>query len=134
MELGLNLFWLLLVIASLVWRLKSRWPRHRSRRSKHGLFAMGCALTILFPIVSLTDNLHGENAALQDSSSRTLKKWSGNGTSSNLTRFSTFPVCPPAPFCFSCGRRCLGQTASAVLNLLRPAGTWLSDGRAPPHA
>src|SRR5438046_1875090 len=108
MELGLNLFWLLLFIASLVWRLKSRWPGHRSKRSRSSLVAMGCALTVLFPVISLTDNLHGEQAALEDSSSRTLKKWSGSHPSSNLTRSAASPACLAVPMCSS-SVRCLGQ-------------------------
>ena len=135
MELGLNVFWLLLVVASLVWRPKTRLPgrgaNRRTKGSMHGLFAMGCALAVLFPVISLTDNLHGEQAALEDSSSRTLKKWSGTRTSSNLITSAASPACLAVPMYFS-AVRCLGQAVSAVLNLLRPAGICSFDGRAPP--
>jgi hypothetical protein len=134
MELGLNLFWLLLIMASLVWRLKSRWPRHQSKTSRHSLVAMGCALTILFPVISLTDNLHGEQAVLEDSSSRVLKKCSAIGISSNQTKLLTSPACLAAPLCFSSCRPCVGRATSAVLTLLRPVVACVSDGRGPPRA
>jgi hypothetical protein len=134
MELGLNLFWLLLFMASLVWRQKSRWSRHQSKRSRHSLVAMGCALAVLFPVISLTDNLHGEQAVLEDSSSRVLKKCSAIGISSHQTKLSTSPACLAVPLCFSYCRPCVGRVASAALTLLRPAVACVCDGRGPPTA
>jgi len=134
MELGLNLFWLLLIMASLVWRQKSRRTRHQSKASRRSFVAIGCALVVLFPVISLTDNLHGEQAVLEDSSSRVLKKCSAIGISSHQTKLSTSPACLAVPLCFSCCRPCVGRATSAVLILHRPAVACVSDGRGPPAA
>lgn len=89
MELALNLFWLLLSLASLaVWRLHwsrartGRWRRHGSLR---GLTALVCALVFLFPVISLTDDLHFEQLAIEDSSAthKHLIAMKGQHTSGN---------------------------------------------------
>jgi hypothetical protein len=112
MELGLNLFWLVLAVTSLVFWLRQRSHRTafgRSKRSLRGLITLGCALAVLFPIISLTDDLHGEQVAVEDSSSRTLKKWTGSETSSDLTRLSNIPARIAFPFSVSSCTRCTGQ-------------------------
>ncbi len=79
MELVLNLSWLLLAVACYhFW-----WPRQRRAgagkpRCFRGLLALGCALVVLFPIISVTDDLHEEQAVMEDSSARLTKRWAGN--------------------------------------------------------
>jgi len=48
MELSLNVLWLTIAAAALI---------TAPRRSKRDLFALGCALALLFPIVSVSDDL-----------------------------------------------------------------------------
>ncbi len=93
MELSLNLFWLLLAIMSLaLWRqqtplLRGRRQRHRSL---HGLMTLGCALALLFPVISITDDLHAEQAIIEDSNpcKRALISSGASCVSSELVKFS----------------------------------------------
>ena len=58
MELFLNLLWLLIAAAALV---------GAPRRSGHILLALVCALALLFPIVSVSDDLIPGRDALEES-------------------------------------------------------------------
>jgi hypothetical protein len=70
MELALNLIWLLLALAAIaLWRL--RWtnqPRARRQAPWREWTSVACALVLLFFVVSLTDDLHANVLALEDSS------------------------------------------------------------------
>ena len=68
MELILNLAWLLLALpAYWLWQ-DSRAPHSRRRfSSRQCLLALGCALVVLFPVVSATDDLHALCAAVEES-------------------------------------------------------------------
>ena len=77
MELALNLAWLFLAIASLlalaVWRRFSPATSKPLRVSEwHTLVAVCCALVILFFVISMTDDLHDQQIASEDSQSRKL--------------------------------------------------------------
>jgi hypothetical protein len=71
MELVLNLIWLLLALAAIgLWRL--RWthqhqPRTRRQAPWREWTAVACALVLLFFVVSITDDLHADVLALEDS-------------------------------------------------------------------
>ncbi len=72
MELFFNLLWLLIALASF-----ARWRRVvRTRRAVRGrvqavlpCIALGCALAILFPTISVSDNLHPSLFVMEDGSS-----------------------------------------------------------------
>ncbi len=71
MELFLNFLWLLLFVpAWWVWR-----RNNRNFSSLRCLLTLACALVILFPVISATDDLHAAPQAMEESSSskRTLK-------------------------------------------------------------
>ncbi len=57
MELFLNLLWLTIAIAALI---------TAPRRSRRVLFAIGCAMALLFPIVSLSDDLLGGQESFEE--------------------------------------------------------------------
>lgn len=132
MELILNLGWLLLAVAGChLW-----WPRQRragaeSARRFSGLVALGCALVVLFPVISVTDDLHAEQAVMEDSSAR-LSKIRGS-TPSAPSAGQTFPALttalpshPPDP-----GRvvgRLLVRETSPRVGAVSPR-----FGRAPPQ-
>src|SRR5580698_8380870 len=66
MELLLNLVWILLVLPAYgLWRASS----HAQHRFSSGqcLLALGCALVVLFPVISATDDLHVMRAEIEDS-------------------------------------------------------------------
>jgi len=67
MELLLNLVWLLMVLpACWLWQHKSA-PAGRRFASLQCLLALGCALVILFPVISATDDLHAMRAEMDES-------------------------------------------------------------------
>jgi len=77
MELFLNLCWLsLLVPAYLLWRLRtasasigSGHPvKNPAARPLIFLCALGCALILLFPVISASDDLHAMRAEMEESS------------------------------------------------------------------
>lgn len=83
MELLLNLAWLLLALpAYWLWQ-DGRAQRSRRRfSSRQCLLALGCALVVLFPVVSATDDLHALCAAVEESpiSKRSVRQSSGEKT------------------------------------------------------
>lgn len=138
MELGLNLFWLLLALSSF-----ALWQRQRSRterRSRHrkgsprSLLALGCTLAVLFPIISITDDLHSEQAIMEDSNSskRTLKNLGASHASPNSGKFShpSPQAVPPGLPSFS--DRILGCVTPAEVQLATSVLGSSSEGRGPP--
>jgi hypothetical protein len=81
MELLLNLLWLMLALpAALIWRRQPQLPQSSAKRSgSHSLVLLGCLLALLFPVVSVTDDLHPINAEFEESGpfKRTVKQSSG---------------------------------------------------------
>ncbi len=77
MELLLNLAWLLLALPA-YWLWRGARGRRLGRRltSVQCLFALGCLLVILFPVISATDDLRAMRAELEESpsSERSLRQ------------------------------------------------------------
>ena len=67
MELALNAAWFVIAIASyvlLVWQLATRGLERAQRTNRFRLFvSLSCALAVLFPIISLSDDLQAMQAA-----------------------------------------------------------------------
>jgi len=98
MEILLNFFWLLIALAAFVcW-----WPRLSScnaqargnLRALRPLLALVFALAVLFPAISVTDDLHPALYVVEDASSsrRSIVAGSGYHQQSNLG----WPLSPPA--------------------------------------
>ena len=72
METFLNLVWLAVTVAA-IWLWRFRWTVSR-RNQKHSTrmeaAAMVCFLALLFPVISLTDDLHPETVAVDASSGK----------------------------------------------------------------
>lgn len=67
MELLLNLSWLLLAMPALwLWRESLRVPDQRRFNTSQRLFCLACALVILFPVVSATDDLRGAGTEMEE--------------------------------------------------------------------
>jgi len=106
MELGLNLFWLLVASASFALVSLRRDPRPPApRRSGPRILALVCALLILFPVISVTDDLHAEQAVLEDSNpSKRIEKFSGPARGISILDQSSLAFrivaarCLPSPF------------------------------------
>ena len=109
MELFLNLCWLsLLVPAYLLWR-------HRTSSTSSDtpakspvacplvfLSALGCALVLLFPVISATDDLHAMRADMEESApgKRGVCQAAGDKASAWHGRWQNLPavIATPAPF------------------------------------
>ena len=79
MELLLNLTWLLLLLPS-YWL----WQRGANARAAHRvtalqcLLALGCAVVLLFPVISATDDLHAMRAEMEESASKRAVRQTGS--------------------------------------------------------
>jgi hypothetical protein len=72
METFLNLVWLSVTVAALwLWRFRWAVSRQNPKRStRMEAVAMVCALALLFPVISLTDDLHPETVAVDAASGK----------------------------------------------------------------
>lgn len=104
MELLLNLLWLLLALpAFFVWRRQSGFWRVAGKQCHSRSFVLlGCLLTLLFPVVSASDDLHPQSAEIEESGAfkRTVKQspgirvhaWTSNaGVVALSAQLSLFP-------------------------------------------
>lgn len=104
MELFLNLCWLSLVLpACLLWRRRAV-PGHGAGNSLAFVGALACALILLFPVISASDDLHAAPQALEESK-RSL--------------------------CHGASRTCPAHGGAFALTFLVPASTALSGGFEP---
>ncbi len=100
MELALNSFWFVLALCGFALWLariqRRRSPAPRALRPFWMLVAMACALTVLFPVISLTDDLHEQEAVAEDSSARLATKRSATtGASVRSHKLSSPPALKP---------------------------------------
>src|SRR5208283_5321663 len=75
-EVLLNAMWLLVAIGAFLFWQPVRYrgaATDRVRGSALGMLALACALVLLFPVISLTDDLHAEQAPMEDSSRAIIK-------------------------------------------------------------
>ena len=75
MEVLLNTTWLMVAIAAfLFWQVEMEGtPGCREHNRRYALLALTVVLILLFPVISLTDDLHAEQAAMEDSSRSVIK-------------------------------------------------------------
>ncbi|HEV2468567.1 MAG TPA: hypothetical protein VGS78_05190 [Candidatus Sulfotelmatobacter sp.] len=130
MELLLNLAWLLLAVpAYWLWR-DGRATDSRVRfSSRQCLLALGCALVVLFPVVSATDDLHALCAAVEESpiSKRTVRQASSEKAASAQSHQALASIAAFAP----AHAECWYQSPS-VSYVLPFAPVVHEFGRAPP--
>ena len=137
MEVLLNAFWMLIAAAALaVWGIQEKRPqtsRQRCGALPAQLLALGCALLLLFPVISLTDDLHSQQAVMEDSS-RPIMKARQAGQALLSARNSPMPARLLVARGFSglvavvMGRTCTPEARLLCLCLARP-----SQGRSPPE-
>ena len=76
MEVLLNTIWFLLAMGAFLFWRPSRLSGYSAGHRESplcGIMALACVLVLLFPVISLTDDLHVEQVALEESSRSTLK-------------------------------------------------------------
>src|SRR5579862_9001227 len=93
MEFFLNLCWSLLATSAawMWWRQSGQ--RHRLARRIAGLIAVGCALILLFPIISESDDLHAFRPEMEDVS---FKAAAGKAAKAVSTHGAN-TLCTPPP-------------------------------------
>ena len=95
MELLLNLAWLLLVLpAYWLWQGSCAANKAEKFRSLQVAIALACALVILFPVVSATDDLHVMRAEIEESpcNKRSVRAASTDKTSAAPLRWQAPPA------------------------------------------
>lgn len=139
LELLLNLAWLVIAIASYVflgWRLACSNTTRASGLSRiQCIVALSCALAILFPVISLTDDLHEMQATLEDvSSARLVIKQCG--VSHSLSSRRALPSIPFVVPSFATGANwsLLGIVAAQKTSHPLPVLEASTSSRAPPSA
>ncbi len=98
MELFLNLLWLLIAVVSVAYWCRHAPPDAAKRRPQ--CIALACALLLLFPVISLTDDLHAEVMLIEDGN--TAKRHAGSAAGAvghaahgKHVTHSTVAVIPP---------------------------------------
>ncbi len=131
MELGLNLLWFLIAVASFAHRQGQTFHTRGRRRP---LIALGCALALLFPVVSITDDLHADQAIIEDSSpsKRTLKSSAANHSFSTLTKFNHPPLAGGVALFSSFSTGFVGRAIPADAEPASLTSASTCAGRAPP--
>ena len=134
MELLLNLIWLLLALAAYTaLRGSTRICRKDRSASLQCWLALGCALVVLFPVISATDDVHAMRAEIEESpaSKRSIRQGSSDKASVWNNRLQTPPAELPD---FSLPQLRLEQLKASrtetviVRSVLAPS----TAGRAPP--
>jgi hypothetical protein len=134
MEDGLNAIWLLVAIGAFRYWNGAGYSgtfRRRPDRS-YGILALACALILLFPVISLTDDLHSDQAVTEDSS-RTVMKARAAAKACLRLSSSSFPALFSSPAFSDTNHQVLAAVIVlprhwvAHLELTRP-----SEGRSPP--
>ncbi|HEY4905485.1 MAG TPA: hypothetical protein VIH89_18545 [Candidatus Sulfotelmatobacter sp.] len=134
MELLLNLVWLLLALpAYCLWRNSRDSRKSGSPSPFQCLLALGCALVLLFPVVSATDDLHAMRAEMEESSKRSIRQAGGEKSSVGDSRWHNPPAAVAAfatlaPLCKTWRLFHVPQLFFAV------AASAVHSGRAPPVA
>jgi hypothetical protein len=89
MELLLNLAWMLLALpAYWLWQRDARSGATRGVSSAQCLLALACGLVLLFPVISASDDLHGMQAEMEESSAskRAVRQAAGDKNSPWVNR------------------------------------------------
>jgi hypothetical protein len=136
MELLLNLAWLLLALpAYWLWRRDAETRLARRVSSLQCLLALGCALVLLFPVISASDDLHAMRAEMEDSSisKRTVRQAASEKSSAWINRLQGPPaMVASAVRLFAPEIRMLEVSVTRVMPLARPCV--FNAGRAPPFS
>jgi hypothetical protein len=134
MELLLNLSWLLLAMPAFwLWRGSTGLPGKRRFSALQCVFALACALVLLFPVISATDDVRAMRAEMEESSAgkRSVSPSGDERASASRSQAQPgLPVSALAPVTLE--RSFLLVVPSRVLT---PASPVLSSpGRSPPQS
>jgi hypothetical protein len=136
MELLLNLVWLLMALpAYWLWRRGAGARAERRIAALQFLLALGCALVLLFPVISATDDLHAMRAEMEESASskRTVRQAGSEKHSAWVNRLQGPPALLANIDWLPAAQAALGEVSVPHLAPLAKACSWHA-GRAPPDS
>ena len=131
MELVLNLAWMLLALpAYWLWRRSAR-----KMSSLQGLLALACALVLLFPVISASDDLHAMQAEMEDSSTnkRTVRLAGSDKNSAWVNRLQGPPAAVANVVRLVAPEVGLLEISATCVSPLAPPSVF-HGGRAPPFS
>lgn len=136
MELTLNLVWVCVAIAGILAQavVLSRAKASSDASSRQKIVAMGCALVILFFVISMTDDLHNQQVLVEERKGSRIAAGMGAAVPSASPRaISTdlFPFFPPKVPSFTlCAIGCVLSPCESLFVATVEGETLY--GRAPP--
>jgi hypothetical protein len=134
MELLLNLFWLTvaLLTVGLWWRDARSAGSHPSGRRLSQLVVLSCGLVLLFPVVSVTDDLHPLRPEMEESNRSKKIKGTADNSSQHAGVFGPVPAQVVACFSFAPRSRTWGQVLIQLTPVPKSADVCAGACRAPP--
>ena len=131
MELLLNLCWLALLLpAYLLWRRRGL-SGHSARSSSVVVGTLGCALVLLFPVVSVSDDLHAVSQAMEESERGF--RYDGHRSCSAHSIAHVSPLIAPASASLKLAFEQLGTVLLFASHSPETFFASASAGRAPPQ-
>lgn len=137
MEVLLNTIWLLGSIGAFAfWRPGRRAAARLGRRESNILatLALACALLLLFPVISLTDDLHAEQYPMEDSSRSVMKVRNLVQAGVRAVRSAFMIPATETPRPAASLNVIWGTVALLATHPFRPARASSLHGRSPPFA
>jgi hypothetical protein len=132
MELFLNTVWLLLALTTLGFWVSLCHARRNRWLLFRGLIVLGCVLTLLFPVISMTDDLHAQQAAMEDAAVTTKKLVKSGEHAKALLHAGHLPAVVTASSAENALKRGFDQVVSAERQLTVAVPPPHTSGRAPP--
>jgi hypothetical protein len=131
MEVTLNLVWLLVAFGMAVaWR--DHWLSRWRRFAPLGAVALGVALVLLFPEISITDDLHAEQAVMEESSRSVMKARDAAQRCLSAARHTIHFAALVRPGLSATVWIAVGRMPVPEVPLLHWALVYPSEGRSPP--
>ena len=136
MEVILNFLWLSVAVGAFgLWRarkLRGQGKRPAQWELIPEVLALGCALILLFPSISLTDDLHAAQAIMEESSRPTVKAWKATQGSLRAGKvISPFVAVVHGGFP-QVARLAVGKVATQGVCLSKSVSASPSQSRSPP--
>jgi hypothetical protein len=130
MELLLNLFWLTIALLAvgLWWRARSEQRCNRLPQ----FVVLSCVLVLLFPVVSVTDDLHPIRPEMEESNPSKKIKATAHASSSHSGVFDSLPAQVACSFLFSPKSKICGRILADLASIPEAALLCKNACRAPP--
>jgi hypothetical protein len=134
MELLLNVFWLAFALLAMgMWWRDAISPQSGQIRSRLPRFLLlSCVLILLFPVVSVTDDLHPIRPEIEESNPSKKIKSATDRSSTQPGVFGSLPAEIHCSFSFSPNSNVCGLVLTELAPVPRPPQLCRSACRAPP--